>query len=294
MITLEFKNRILTALAERRTTFGGSDSKLATSLGVSPAQFSRIMKGDTDRVISDASWITVARKLGVNLTNEPDWKAVNTPVFQFISAQLEKCQNESLSALLCDLSDIGKTFAAQHYVRAHKNAVYVDCSQVKSKQKLIRYIAKEFGVGSTGKYSDVYEDLVFYLKTLPNPLIILDEAGDLQYDAFLEIKALWNATEMTCGYYMMGADGLKEKIRRSIDCKKVGYTEVFSRFGKRFGQVIPAGKEESKSFMNTTAAMIIKANAPDNTDVSRLLKSTLGDDGMPSLRRIYKEIRKIA
>jgi DNA transposition AAA+ family ATPase len=229
-----------------------------------------------------------------NKTNDPDWKTVNTPVFQFITAQLEKCQNESLSALLCDLSDIGKTFTAQHYTKAHKHAVYVDCSQVKSKQKLIRYIAKEFGVSGTGKYADVYEDLVFYLKTLPNPLIIFDEAGDLQYDAFMEIKALWNATEMACGYYMMGADGLSEKIRRSINCKKVGYTEVFSRFGKRFGQVIPVGKEESRNFMNTTAAMIIKANAPDNVDVSKLLKSTLGEDGMPSLRRIYKEIRKTA
>jgi len=112
--------------------------------------------------------------------------------------------------------------------------------------------------------------------------------------AFLEIKALWNATEMACGYYMMGADGLSEKIRRSIDCKKVGYTEVFSRFGKRFGQVIPAGKEESRNFMHTTAAMIIKANAPENVDVSKLLRSALGEDGMPSLRRIYKVIRKIA
>ena len=101
--------------------------------------------------------------------------------------------------------------------------------------------------------------------------------------AFLEIKALWNATEMACGYYMLGADGLSEKIRHSIDCKKVGYTEVFSRFGKRFGQVIPAGKEESKSLMNTTAAMIIKANAPKNEDVSKLLKSTLGEDGIGNI-----------
>jgi hypothetical protein len=294
MITLEFKNRILEALKARRTTFGGSDAKFATSLGIAPAQLCRTMKGETERVLSDANWINIARKLRVNLTNESDWKVANTPVFQFITAQLEKCQNESLSALLCDLSDIGKTFTAQHYAKAHKNAVYVDCSQVKSKQQLMRYIAKEFGVGSTGKYADVYEDLVFYLKTLPNPLIILDEAGDLQYDAFLEIKALWNATEMACGYYMMGADDLSEKIRRSINCKKVGYTEVFSRFGKRFGQVIPAGKEESRNFMYTTAAMIIKANAPADVDVSKLLKSTLGEDGMPSLRRIYKEIRKTA
>jgi transcriptional regulator with XRE-family HTH domain len=154
MITLEFKNKILSALSERRATFGGSDSKFATSLGISPAQFSRIMKGDTERVLSSANWITIARKLGVSLSNEPEWRTANTPVFHYISAQLEKCQKESISALLCDLSDIGKTFTAQHYVKTQKNAIYVDCSQVKSKQKLIRYIAKEFGVGSTGKYSD--------------------------------------------------------------------------------------------------------------------------------------------
>ncbi|KAA6312859.1 hypothetical protein EZS27_036275, partial [termite gut metagenome] len=99
--------------------------------------------------------------------------------------------------------------------------------------------AKEFGVGCTGRYADVYEDLSYYLKTLPTPMIILDEAGDLDYAAFLEIKALWNATEMCCGFYMMGADGLKEKIRRSIAGKKVGYTELFSRFGKRYGKAVP-------------------------------------------------------
>lgn len=49
---------------------------------------------------------------------------------------------------------------SESYVKQHKHAVYVDCSQVKTKLKLIRYIAKEFGVTSNGRYSDVYEDLV--------------------------------------------------------------------------------------------------------------------------------------
>ena len=62
---------------------------------------------------------------------------------------------------------------------------------------------------SNGRYSDVYEDLVAYLRTIDTPLVILDEAGDLQYEAFLELKALWNATERCCAWYMMGADGLK-------------------------------------------------------------------------------------
>lgn len=57
------------------------------------------------------------------------------------------------------MPNIGKTFTAKAYVKQHKHAVYVDCSQVKTKLKLIRYIAKEFGVTSNGRYSDVYEDL---------------------------------------------------------------------------------------------------------------------------------------
>jgi DNA transposition AAA+ family ATPase len=291
MITDELKQRILEKLSGSRKMFAGSDAKFSVSIGINNAQYSRIKNGDTEKVLSRAQWISIARRLGVSLTDVPEWKTAATPVFQFITAQLQVCQEKSISAILCDLSDIGKTYTAKRYAESHRNAVFVDCSQVKSKQKLIRFIAKEFGVGSSGRYSDVYEDLVFYLKTLPTPLIILDEAGDLSYDAFLEIKALWNATELACGWYMMGADGLKEKIRRSIDGKKVGYTEIFSRFGKRYGKVVPVAKEEGEKMLQASAAMIIKANAPE-TDVNRLLRSTLGEDNLPSLRRIYKELSK--
>jgi len=291
-MTSELKQRILDELRKRRELFDGSDAKFSVSLGINGAQYSRIKNGETERVLSDANWIGIARRLGVNLSNTPEWKTAETPVFKFISAQLEACRKESLSSLLCDLSDIGKTYTAVHYAKTHKNVVYIDCSQVKSKQKLIRRIAKEFGVGSTGRYADVYEDLVFYIKTLDRPLIILDEAGDLNYEAFLEIKALWNATDMCCGYYMMGADGLKEKIKRSINGKKVGYTEIFSRFGKRYGNVIPFGKNDRDEVLQITAAMIIKVNAPEDADVNRILKKTLGEDALPSLRRIYKELSK--
>ena len=190
--------------------------------------------------------------------------------------------------MLCDLSDIGKTYTAQHYAKTHKNAVYIDCSQVKSKTRLVRTIAKSFGVGSTGRLTDVYEDLVYYLKTLPNPLIILDEAGDLHYEA------LWNATDGMCGWYMMGADGLKAKVQRAIDNKKVGYTEIFSRFGRIYGNVIPLEGEERMKVTQTTALMIIKANCKEGTDANAILRRTMGGDGMPSLRRIYKELMKEA
>ena len=292
MITNEVKHRIIAALAERRDNFAGSDTKFAVSIGIGGPQYSRIKNGDIDRVLSDQNWLSLARLMEIQIGNRPQWNVAVTPIYQFITRQLEFCQENAASRLLCDVPDIGKTFTARAYVRAHKNAVYVDCSQVKTRQKLIRFIAKGFGVGHTGKYSDVYADLVFYLQSLPSsPLVILDEAGDLDYTAFLELKALWNATERCCGWYMMGADGLREKIRRSIEHKKVGYAELLSRYGSRYQKATPDTTEEMRRFKYEHAAMIIKANTPagQDLDVQRLISRT-----DYSLRRIQDELRKLA
>jgi Uncharacterized ATPase, putative transposase len=288
MITKDLREKIVAALMEKRANFVGSDAKFSVSVGINSAQFSRIRSGETERILSDAVWISLARNLGVGLGNAPEWKTALTPAFQFITAQLRYCQDNGASRLLCDVADIGKTYTAQTYARNNKSAVYVDCSQVKTRQRLVRHIAREFGVGHTGKYTDVYGDLVFYLKTLPAPLIILDEAGDLDYAAFLELKALWNATERACGWYMMGADGLQEKIRRSIEYKKVGYTELFSRYGNKYQKASPETAEELKTFKVAHVAMIAKANAPEGANIQTLVHGAGG-----SLRRLYDDIKKI-
>lgn len=287
MITSENKKAILDAISKARVNYP-SDAKHAASLGLTTSVYSSLKNGSTDKQLSEANWISVARKLDVNLRGEMPWKAANTPTFQYVTAQLTFCQNSSLSGILCDLPNIGKTFTAKIYIQNHRNAIYVDCSQVKSKLKLIRKIAKEFGVGSNGRYSDVYDDLVFYLRSIETPLIILDEAGDLQYEAFLELKALWNATERCCAWYMMGADGLKEKINRSIECKKVGYTEMLSRYGDRFSKVTPDDGKERDQFLRAQASIVAKLNAPEGTDIPQIVRKTGG-----GLRRVYTEIEKL-
>jgi DNA transposition AAA+ family ATPase len=291
MITTEVKHKIVNELAKRREIFAGSDAKFAVSIGINGASYSRIKNGDIEKVLSDQNWISLARQLDLPLGNRAKWNIARTPVFDFITRQLEFCQEGSCSRLLCDVADIGKTFTARHYVREHRDAVYIDCSQVKSKQKLVRQIAREFGIGHTGKYADVYQDLIYAIcNTMSLPLIILDEAGDLDQGAFLELKALWNATERSCGWYMMGADGLREKIRRSIDHKKIGYTEIFSRYGSRYQKASPDTTEELREFRIAQAAAVIQANLPagHNIDLRKLIVSS-----DYSLRRIQDEIRKI-
>lgn len=287
MITNDIKIRIIEAIKANRENYP-SDAKHAAALGINTAVYSAVKNGQTDKVLSDASWIAIARRLGVELRSKIEWKAAKTPTYLYIMAQLEFSQNSCTSGILCDIPNIGKTFTARLYASSHKNAVYIDCSQVKTKLKLIRKIAKEFGVNSNGRYNDVYDDLVFYLRSIDQPLIILDEAGDLQYEAFLELKALWNATERCCAWYMMGADGLKEKINRSIECKKVGYTEMLSRYGDRYSKVTPDDGKEREKFLREQAHIVAKLNAPEGTDVKAIVLKTQG-----GLRRVYTEIEKL-
>lgn len=287
MITTEIKQRITAAISTARRNYP-SDAKHAASLGVTTSVYSTVKNGQTDRVLSDANWISIARKLGVSLRGEIEWKAARTETFDYITAQLELCQQSSLSGILCDLPNIGKTFTARYYVQNHRNAVYIDCSQVKTKLKLVRKIASEFGVDAKGRYADVYDDLVFYLKSIDTPLIILDEAGDLQYEAFLELKALWNATERCCAWYMMGADGLKEKINRAIESKKVGYTEMLSRYGDRYCKATPDEANDRRAYLNEQARVVATVNAPEGADIARIVRKTGG-----GLRRVYTEIEKL-
>lgn len=280
-----FKNRIIEKMSQMRKNYA-SNAKHARVLGINSAQYSRINNGEFEGVLSEAKWISLARLLNVQLGNKQSWKTVKTETYNYIYNQLQACQNRSISAILCDIAGIGKTHTAKQYALENKNAVYIDCSQVKSKQKLIRKIAREFGVIYTGRYADVYEDLVFYLKQIPNPLIILDEAGDLDYPAFLELKALWNATEYDCGWYMMGADGLREKITRQKNLKKVGYTEIFDRYGNDYKRVSPDGKESLKEFLLNQIAQVSKANESKITAV-QMYARTKG-----SLRKVRTEIEK--
>lgn len=287
MITQELKTKIAQALITRRENFGGSDAQYAVSLGLNGSIYNRIKNGETDKVLADVKWISLARTLNVQIGGGVEWKTAKTPVFAAVTVQLEFCQNNAALAVLCDDAGIGKTYAAEQYARTHKNVVYVDCSQVKTRQQLVRFISKELGIGDTGLYRDVYENLVFYLRSLPNPLIILDEAGDLNYPAFLELKALQNKTKECCGWYMMGADGLRAKIQSGINCKKVGYAEIFDRYGAKFQKIVPDGAEERKQFYSTQAAAVIKANAPEGTDIREVL---LASNSL--LRRVHIEIKK--
>jgi DNA transposition AAA+ family ATPase len=239
-----------------------TQARHAISLEINPSIHSRLVKGEKDRLMSESEWKRVGMSLGIE-KNGIKWIPAITETSIHITTQLEECQNNSLCGIFVDKKGIGKTYAAKTYTLQHANAALVDCSINKTKSELIREIAKKFGFTHTGRLKDVRRNLIDNIFSLRDPLLILDEAGDLQYAAFVEIKSLINETEGYLGVYIMGANGLREKIRRNIDAEKVGYEEIFDRLGDSF-QSLTLGKNaaEVALFDRQQAMAVLKAQLP--------------------------------
>lgn len=270
----EYKVQVRTTLLDRRKNFGGTDAAFAKIYGLSSAIYSRLNKGEIDRIIAESQWLQIGRELDINL-KKTNWKIVKTKVYNEIENSIIFCQHYSASMILVDDCGIGKTFSAKNVVKTLKNAFYIDCSQAKSKQQLIRLIAKTLGIDPKGKYVDVKENLKYYLRQLENPVIILDEAGDLEYTAFVEVKEIWNSGDGHVGWLMMGADGLKAKIEKGINSKKVGFAEMFSRFSDEYIKLTPIGVDDKKAFRHELLQQVAKANHSGSIPVEKLVKQCL-------------------
>ena len=94
MITEAQKQKILAAIAANRANYP-SDAKHAASLAISTSVYSTIKNGQTDKALSDANWISIARKLGVNLRGEMEWKAAKTPTFEYINSESRRGRSRS-------------------------------------------------------------------------------------------------------------------------------------------------------------------------------------------------------
>lgn len=276
-LTPEFKIKVTEELKEVRTKFGGSDSAFAKQWAINPAIWSRIKAGETEGVLKDIQWLTIGRELGV-VMNQRKWNAAKTEVFEAIQSDVELCQLHGKGMLLVDDCAIGKTFTAKHLAKTLNNCFYVDASQCKTKSLFIRMIAKVVGLDQTGRISDLKANIKYYLRMLDNPILIIDEAGDLEYSAFLELKEFWNATEGVCGWYLMGADGLRAKVERGIANKKVGYRELLSRYNDRFMKIVPSAPEDRKAFYRKMISDVMAVNIKNRNLLPGLVTKCLATD----------------
>lgn len=285
-LTGEFKMRVVEAVLEARKNFGGSDAAFSKQLQIHNSIYSRLKNGQVDEILSDAQWLTIGRMLEVSI-NSRKWVFVKTDVVRMIEEEVLFCKDHSKARILVDEPEIGKTQAAKYLSRTLRNCFYLDCSQAKTKKLFVSKLAQAIGVDNTGKIADILENIKYSLKILETPVVILDEAGDVEYSVILIIKELWNSTENICGWYMMGADGLKQKFESGISSKKVGFRELFSRYSYKFSAIVPTEKTEKKNFYRRLITEVLAANAHDKGMIPQIVNKCLVqmDGNIGGLRR---------
>lgn len=236
------KKQIQAAIRQNLELKKSKDSRYTNNrhsywLDIHPSVYSRILKGETSKVLSDGEWIRIALKLHVSIDGL-EWKTAQTKTYRYVRSQILACMEYCAGGIFCDDSSIGKTYTAEDIDIEFPNVALVDCSQNKTWTRLIRAISKAFGLPSEGRIVDIKRQLVEHIYTLDNAIIILDEVGDLSDNVVLELKGLWNATANLIGWYIMGANGLRTKLKKKLDWNKVGYEEWFNRLGNRVQSIV--------------------------------------------------------
>jgi len=276
-LTRDFKQKVVKVMLSRRELYDGPDASFAKSLGLAASIYTRLKKGETDRILRTSQWLELAQYLDVEIENR-SWRTARTDVFNAIEEDIMFCKSNAKSMIFVDDCGIGKTYTARYLAKTVRNCFYVDASQAKTKGAFIRLVARTIGADSKVIYREVKESLKYFIKTLQKPIIIIDEAGDLEYGAFLELKELWNATEGYCGWYLMGADGLRAKIERGISNRKVGYAEIFSRYSEKFTTIVPREKSERNRFYRKLIVDTLTANNCPVDQVNEIVRRCMTND----------------
>lgn len=279
MVTIseEFKEKVIKALFEAREHYELNDHNFASKFGINASVYSRLKSGERSNLLKPTQYLHIGRLLGVT-TNDHKWNMVETDVFKLVQEDILFCQEYSKARICVDECGIGKTFTAKYLSRTLTNCFYIDASQCKGKYEFITVLAKSLGVESNVVYNEKIKNIIYYLNYLTKPIIIIDEAGDFESNVYLVLKELWNATENFCGWYLMGADGLKHNIDRGIKSHKVGFKELYSRYSDKYSKVVPVNRNDKQEFYEKLIRTVVEANISDKSRVNEIVKKCLVED----------------
>lgn len=294
------KRHLCALLLEACSRSGMSQGRYALSVGLSKSDISNLKQGkwlDKPHLIGERKWVRIACIVGYEKREVMRWHTAPTEVFEFITAQLTDIQAFSMASILVDAPGIGKTHAAKEYVKNNPNAFYINCSLTPTKHAFMRAFCQLVGVEDVGSLHAQWEEALYTIAQLDKPVMVIDEAGDLENRSILLLKRMYNELEGRCGLYLIGSDGLRNKIQRGIRHMVQGYTEFFSRFGNKYSSIyhIEDGVDgiERRVRLRQMAMAICEANRiTDKAEKQQVLSLFTGKE-ISDLRNVTRQIMKI-
>jgi DNA transposition AAA+ family ATPase len=196
-------------------------------------------------LIKDEMWRKVGTQINA-LSNE--WVTVETRAFTRISGILSDAKEYSNVFALTGDAGSGKTHTINAFAADNANTYVLHCNEYWNRKLFLNELLREMGRNAAGHtVGEMMSDIVRTLKTSDRPLVVLDEADKLNDQVLYFFITLYNQLEGSCGLVLCATSHLELRMRRGIRLGKKGYTEIFSRFGRKFIAIQNANKSDIRA-----------------------------------------------
>lgn len=256
-----------------------SQNKAAHSLkAASPATISQMLNGNWE-LIKDEMWRNVAAQIGY-LTNE--WVMVETRDSVKLNILLTDAQNNSNVYAIVGDAGSGKTVALRQFTNSRKRVYLLQCNEYWNRKMFLQELLSTMGCDHSGyTVGEMMAEVVRHLKIKENPLIIMDESDKLSDQVMYFFITIYNQLEDHCGIVMCATNHLEKRIKRGIKLNKKGYTEIYSRIGRRFIKLSGVGSSD-------VAAICMANGVEDKSKIKEVMEDCEAD-----LRRVKRKIHSI-
>lgn len=274
------KEQIADKLAEYCARYSeGKDkgqNKAANSLkGVSSATISQMLNHKWD-LIKDEMW----RNVGAQVDwKDEQWETVEIRDYKLLNALLADARENSYVFAVTGDAGTGKSFALRSFAAQNKRVYLLSCNEFWNRKMFLQELLAAMGRDYSGyTVGEMMFEVVRNLKVQDSPLLIMDEADKLSDQVLYFFITIYNQLEDHCGIVMAATSHLEKRIRRGIKLNKKGYTEIFSRIGRKFIELKGVGS-------NDVRAICLANGIDDVSTIKEIIQDCDGD-----LRRVKRII----
>ena len=287
-LALEEKQSIQQQLLAYAASYG-SQNKAANSLqGItSPGTFNSIINGKFDR-ISDDMFLRI--RAAITQGGADGWNVCKTAAFNDMYTFLDDAQKYHNVSWIVAPAGSGKTTAANMYAKQNRNVFVISCSEDMHKPDFVEELARKIGIRNEGltirrTFARVVDEVV----KMDHPLLVFDEGDKLKDNVLQYFITIYNELEDKCGMVFLSTPAIDRRFAKGLRLGRMGYEELYSRFGRRFVPLTPVTGYEVNA--------ICRGNGlKDDRTISLVLQesgSVMKEDHVEfDLRRAKKSVRK--
>lgn len=255
-------SRMLDYVAQMDTTGDSktySRNKLARDAKVNAAYLDAMITGMTtgqytfnNTVIKDTYFMRIAKLVGYELDNKY-WRTFETEQYLDIENCFIEAKTGAAVKAVIGSTGTGKTFGVQRMRDKYPLGTFIiTCANDFNLRDLIRYIAVEVGVSVADDMSQsrirkaVEQKLRQLYEYDIKPILVFDEAENLQLPAWGRIKSLYDNLKGMCAFMVLGTPNWYDRIKNMSDTTKGIAPQIFSRFlsGNKTTFLTEVGNEE--------------------------------------------------